>query len=249
MKKGLQLNLAEFMLGQLEENMRTIKVARSNTCKFGSLLLCTFFYLQNFFPSVGSVEWDINRPIIIQNSEFVQNLGKNFEPIVEDYFGKFNERMEKRTRIPAQLVEKFKDDICFLVDADTTLIKVVDPRTAWLPPMDYEIDIDVATKEIKALLFEPKEKKATRFGTFNEALKQYANKFFMKTRAFKILQGKSQEVDDGSSNIWTKLLSPTEQVNIEDHQLSIQAEEPINVDDDTIHILDTEQSEEETNEE
>lgn len=48
-RKGLQLDLTELMLKQLEENMRTICVAKINTCKFGSLLVCKFLYLKKQF--------------------------------------------------------------------------------------------------------------------------------------------------------------------------------------------------------
>lgn len=55
------------------------------------------------------------------------------------------------------------------MDTDTTLIKAVEPRTAWLAPMGYELDIDRASRSIKALLVEPKDPNATRFGTCEEA--------------------------------------------------------------------------------
>lgn len=88
----------------------------------------------------------------------------------------------------------------------------------------------------------------------DEALKQYASKIFMKARAFKIFQGKLEEVDDKSINyIWTKLLSLVEKIEAKTFafdtkhpQPSVQAGEPINVEDETIHISNTEHPEEET---
>lgn len=51
----------------------------------------------------------------------------------------------------------------------TTLIKVVEPRTKWLTPMGYEIDIGFASKSIKDLLATPKDVNVERFGTYEEA--------------------------------------------------------------------------------
>lgn len=87
----------------------------------------------------------------------------------------------------------------------------------------------------------------------NVALQKHKGKFFMKARALKILEGKIQEVDDESRNIWTKTLSPLEKieatspaVDTEPYLPSIQVREPINVEDEPIHIFDTEKPEEET---
>ena len=56
-----------------------------------------------------------------------------------------------------------------MADTDFTHIKPVVPRTTWLAPMDYEINIDQATSAIDALINEPIDKKQPRFGTYEEA--------------------------------------------------------------------------------
>ena len=48
-KKGHMYDIAKLQLKQLVDNMITIEVAKSNKCKFGSLLACIFFYMQNHF--------------------------------------------------------------------------------------------------------------------------------------------------------------------------------------------------------
>ena len=42
MKKGLYLDLAKILLKKFEENMKTIRVSKKKTCKYGSLLVCMF---------------------------------------------------------------------------------------------------------------------------------------------------------------------------------------------------------------
>ena len=51
-------------------------------------------------------------------------------------------------------MEKYYDDVCFLVDTYWTYIQVVIPRLAWLRPWEYEINIDEATCAITYLLDE-----------------------------------------------------------------------------------------------
>ena len=42
--------------------------------------------------------------------------------------------------------------IFFLVDIETRIVEEVNPRVALLEPLEYEINIDQATKAIEALL-------------------------------------------------------------------------------------------------
>lgn len=146
-KKGMKVDLCEVLLKNLFENLNTIRKLKKNnsenTLKFGSLLVCMFFYFEKFFPSVGKVVWELHRPITHQINDFIKKLGDNFNDIMDDYFCKFQEKMHNKYRIPPQLVEKYKDNICFEVDTDYCYVNVVEPRTRSLPPMGYEIDYDI----------------------------------------------------------------------------------------------------------
>ncbi|MDF3691458.1 hypothetical protein P3S59_25880, partial [Enterobacter hormaechei] len=71
------------------------------------------------------------------------------------------------SRIPASLVEKHTNDICFLVDIDFTYIQAVIQRVRWLTPFGYEINIDEASVAITALLAEEADKNAPHFGTYD----------------------------------------------------------------------------------
>ena len=49
-KNNMYFNLAKLMLNQFNKNMKSIRTLKNNPCKFGSLLTCLFFSVQNFFP-------------------------------------------------------------------------------------------------------------------------------------------------------------------------------------------------------
>ena len=56
-KKNLDYDLSDALLKQLNKNTDSVKTSKNNSFKFGSLLTCLFFYVQNFFPSKGIVVW------------------------------------------------------------------------------------------------------------------------------------------------------------------------------------------------
>lgn len=51
--------------------------------------------------------------------------------------------MQRRERIPKEIVEKYEDTICFMVDTHHWLMEVVEPRTTWILPMGYEVEIHI----------------------------------------------------------------------------------------------------------
>lgn len=65
-------------------------------------------------------------------------------------------------------MEEYKGEICFEVDTDICIIRVVEPRTEWLPPMEDEMNIDATTIQIKGILEKPVDKSSTRYKSFEE---------------------------------------------------------------------------------
>lgn len=88
---------------------------------------------------------------------------------MENYFIEFKKKMRKRSRIPMSLVEKYSQDIYFLVDIDFTYAQVVLPRVSWLMPLPYEVNISKTIATITALLAKEIDKKAPYFGNYVEA--------------------------------------------------------------------------------
>lgn len=168
-KKNMDFDLAEVLLTQFNKNMDSIRTSKNNPCKFGSLLICIFFYVQNFFPSKGTVVWRKHTPILYQINEFIAEIGQNFETVMDNYFEEFKDKMDNRFRIPPKLVKDYKDDICFMVDCDKVYIQAAIPRVAWVKPLPYEINIDEARDIIEALINEPAIPNTPAFGTYDEA--------------------------------------------------------------------------------
>ena len=50
----------------------------------------------------------------------------------------FQIEMKKRYRIPLAHVEKYKDEIWFMVQIDFTCIEAIIPRVKFIEPMGYE---------------------------------------------------------------------------------------------------------------
>ena len=45
-------DLTDLQLQQLSENLGAVRKAKNDSCEFGSLLVCIFFYAQNSYPIV-----------------------------------------------------------------------------------------------------------------------------------------------------------------------------------------------------
>lgn len=99
-KKDHRVDLAKLLLHQLHDNMKKIKENKSNTCKYRSLLVCTFLYLQKFVPGIGKVNWQSVKLITAQISDMMRSLGDNVNKDFHAYFKEFQTRMQKRSKIP-----------------------------------------------------------------------------------------------------------------------------------------------------
>ena len=88
--------------------MESIRTSKNNFCKFGSLLIYLFFYVQNSFPSKGSVVWRKDIPILYQINEFIAELGENFDSVLDNYFEYFKERMNNRFRFHQNWLRNIK---------------------------------------------------------------------------------------------------------------------------------------------
>lgn len=157
--KDHECDLPELQRLQLAENLKSIRKEKNSMFKFGYLILCILFYIQKYFYGIGDVVWDKQKPMIRQINEYVMNAS----------FDEFKKRMKKRIRILEDLVTKYYSDIHFLVDMDTNFVQEMKPRTACLQIFDYEIDSDVVSANIDALLKEEIDFEAKIFGKYDEA--------------------------------------------------------------------------------
>ena len=55
-------------------------------CKFGSLIVCIFFYIHKYFPGIGNIVWEQDKPATRKIKEFITQLGDNFDNAMSTYF-------------------------------------------------------------------------------------------------------------------------------------------------------------------
>lgn len=70
--------------------------------------------------------------------------------------------------VPNEIVEKYEDSICFMVEIDQCLMEAVESRTSWIMPMGYEVEGHVLDMYAQHLLSKPVDKSEERFGTYKE---------------------------------------------------------------------------------
>ena len=51
----------------------------------------------------------------------------------------FQNEIKQRYRIPLVLVEKYKDELCFMFEIDFTCMEAVVPRVKFIEPMGYDM--------------------------------------------------------------------------------------------------------------
>ena len=76
----------------------------------------------------------------------------NFEAFMDNYFDEFKIKMKNRMRNPKLVVDKYYDEICFIMDTDFVYAQVVIPRVVWLRPMPYEVNVDDILTTMTGLL-------------------------------------------------------------------------------------------------
>lgn len=167
LKKDHTYDHAELQMQQIMENLGAIRKSKSYQCKFGSILVCIFFYVQNEFSYLGKLGWKTNRSVAVQINEYIKQMGDNFESVMTSYFKDFKKSMKQRLRISISLVEKNCNEFFFLVDIDYTYMQAIVSRVRWLRLLGYEINIDEASVAITALLAEEVDKTTKLFRNYD----------------------------------------------------------------------------------
>ena len=78
--------------------------------------------------------------------------------------------MKQRFKILKYVVEKNKDDICFMVEIDFTSMDVIEPREIFIQPMWYEVNEEFLEGYTKRILESKRDTEYPRWGTYEEKL-------------------------------------------------------------------------------
>ena len=98
----------------------------------------------------------------------------------------FQVEMKKRYRIPPSLVEKYKDDICFMVETNFTCMEVVIPRMRFIELMGYEISVELIEGYTQIILQSTIDTSCLRWGTYVENIGEVQSKQAMQESQKKI---------------------------------------------------------------
>ena len=84
----------------------------------------------------------------------------------------FQVEMKQRYRIPPVLIEKYKDEPCFMVEIDFTCMEVVVPQVKFIEPMCYEMGIELIEGYAYIILHSEVDFGCPRWGTYVEKMKE-----------------------------------------------------------------------------
>ena len=71
-KRDHTYDLAKLQLQQINENLEAIRKTKREQCKFGKILVCIFFFMQNEFPSFGKVDLKTNKSVMVQINDYIE---------------------------------------------------------------------------------------------------------------------------------------------------------------------------------
>ena len=125
--KGENVNLCDIIQKYLLDNISKIKKSKSIVFRFESLLTHIFFYATNQFSGISN--WDGSECIM----KIITQLYRSKLEIVRDnnidkMMKSFQDEMKQRYRIPLALIEKYKNELCFMAETDFTRVKFIEPK-------------------------------------------------------------------------------------------------------------------------
>ena len=94
--------------------------------------------------------------------------------------------MKKRYRIPPTLAEKYKDEICFMVEIDFTCMEVVVPHVKFIEPMGYEMSDEQIEGYAQIILYSKVDSKLPRGGAYTKKMREVKTNKIVKDSKKKV---------------------------------------------------------------
>lgn len=128
-----------------------------------------FFHLLRIFPYTIGDDWNDNRTTTDKiNKVYLRHPIDKVNESATLVIKTFQNQMKKRSRIPQAIVEKYKNEICFMVETDFTFIEAVESRVEFIDPLGYEV-LEVEVEEYVNKLLKCKlDVNNSRFGSYEE---------------------------------------------------------------------------------
>lgn len=149
-----QVNLSEILRMQLLENLEKIKRTKSVVFRFQSLINHILFHVLQIFPYLSVTEIKSSDRCTMEKITDVCRRHP-LDKILDSgnlIMKTFQNEMRLRFIIAPAIVDRFKDDICIMVDTNFTYIQAVEPREIFLDPLGYELSSDIVAGYIDLLL-------------------------------------------------------------------------------------------------
>ena len=90
---------------------------------------------------------------------------------IDKMMNHFQTKMKQRYKIPPSMVEKFKDDICCMLEIDKTYKEAMEPRVKFIEPMGYEMSIELIEGYAQVILQSKKDIECPRWGNYKEKMR------------------------------------------------------------------------------
>ena len=84
----------------------------------------------------------------------------------------FQVEMKQRYRIPLVLVEKYTDELCFMVETNFTCMEVVVPWVKFIEPMGYKMSEELIEWYAQIILHLEVDSECPRWGTYVEKMRE-----------------------------------------------------------------------------
>ena len=110
----------------------------------------------------------------------------------------FRLKMKQRFRIPSTMVERYKEEICFMVETNITCVEVVEPRVTFIEPMIYEMNEELIEGYAKIILEYEKDTEYPRWETYEEMMRGVHMGLYSKQDE-KNVENKIQDIPKESS--------------------------------------------------
>lgn len=160
-----RIDVCEWLKDELIDNLGKIKKDKKGTFRFGNLLVCLMLHITKQVPSICIRNFGFDIPVGKQLLDLLNNMGENKEKNINEYFQALKARMKTKVRLSQAIVDKYKDEIYFVIKKDEIWMEAVIPRTIQVTEMGYETDDHIIETYAKALLEAPKEPKEEVFGS------------------------------------------------------------------------------------
>ena len=109
-----------------------------------------------------------SRPKVVRDSD-IDKIMKSFQ-----------EEMKQRYRICLALVEKYKDELCFMVEIDCTCMGAVAPQVKFIKPMGYEMSEELIEGYEQIILHSEVDSNCPRWRTYTEKMREVKTSQVMK---------------------------------------------------------------------